>query len=123
MALLSSAAFAQTPAPSQPDAPLPPGQAQRPAESTQSAPAQPIAPKMTEPSTTATTPQRQDANAPLEGANSFTEAQARSRIEQQGFSGVSGLAKDDKGVWRGNAMKDGKSMTVMLDYRGNVVSQ
>jgi hypothetical protein len=57
------------------------------------------------------------------GANSFTEGQARSRIEAQGFRDISGLAKDDQGFWRGKAMKDGKSMSVMLDYRGNVSTQ
>ena len=39
-----------------------------------------------------------------------------------GFSDVSGLTKDDKGIWRGTATKDGKSVKVALDYKGNVVS-
>jgi hypothetical protein len=61
-------------------------------------------------------------NAPVAGANSFTEGQARSRIEAKGFGNVSGLQKDSKGIWRATAMKDGKSQTVSLDYQGNVVS-
>jgi hypothetical protein len=60
--------------------------------------------------------------APVAGANSFTEGQARSRIEAKGFGNVSGLQKDNKGIWRATAMKDGKSQTVSLDYQGNVVS-
>lgn len=116
LVLAASAAVAQTaPAPSAPApaAPAPSAPTAQP----------PAAPSMTEPSTTGTTPPRQDANAPLAGANSFTEAQAKSRIEQHGFSSISGLAKDEKGIWRGNATKDGKSVSVMLDFRGNVVSQ
>ena len=38
-----------------------------------------------------------------------------------GFANVSDLKKDDNGVWRGHAMKDGKSVEVSLDYQGNVV--
>jgi len=61
--------------------------------------------------------------APVAGANSFTEGQAKSRIESKGFSNVSGLKKDDKGVWRGSAMRDGKSVDVSLDFEGNVVAR
>jgi hypothetical protein len=61
-----------------------------------------------------------NAVAPAHGANSFTEGQARSRIESNGFTAVSNLAKDDDGVWRGQASKDGRQMQVWLDYKGNV---
>ena len=64
-----------------------------------------------------------DATAPVAGANSFTEAQARSRIEAMGYSGVGALVKDAQGVWRGPAMKDGKQVTVAVDFKGNVVMQ
>jgi len=57
------------------------------------------------------------------GANSFTEGQARSRIEAQGFKDVSELRKDEQGIWRGKAMRDGTSTNVMLDFKGNVSSQ
>jgi len=58
--------------------------------------------------------------APAAGANSFTEGQAKARIESRGYANVSGLAKDTKGFWRGKAMKDGKSVDITLDYQGNV---
>lgn len=58
---------------------------------------------------------------PVSGANSFTEGQARSRIEAAGYTDVKDLRKDDQGVWRGQAMKDGKSEQVGLDFRGNIV--
>jgi hypothetical protein len=58
--------------------------------------------------------------APVAGANSFTEGQAKSRIETNGYSNVSGLAKDSAGVWRGKATKDGKSVDVSVDFQGNV---
>ena len=61
--------------------------------------------------------------APAEGANSFSEAQARGRIAKAGYSSVSKLAKDDKGVWRGMAMRRGKKVAVGLDYKGNVVTR
>ena len=62
------------------------------------------------------------AGAPLAGANSFTEDQAKGRIEDAGFSEVTELKKDDQGVWRGQATKDGKKTPVALDYQGNVVA-
>lgn len=54
------------------------------------------------------------------GANSFTEAQAREHIAKSGFSDVSALTKDKKGVWRGIATKDGHRLHVGLDFKGNV---
>lgn len=57
---------------------------------------------------------------PVKGANSFTESEARSRIEKQGFTNVSGLKKDNNGIWRGRAMKGGQQADVALDYQGNV---
>src|ERR1041385_4349665 len=59
--------------------------------------------------------------SPVAGANSFTEGEAKSRIEKMGFSNVANLKKDDNGVWRGRATKDGKSVDVSLDYQGNVI--
>jgi hypothetical protein len=61
--------------------------------------------------------------APVPGANSFTEAQARSRVESRGFTNVSGLMKDEQSIWRGKATKDGKDVTIAVDYQGNVVAQ
>ena len=39
-----------------------------------------------------------------------------------GYSDVSALNKDDKGIWRGSANKDGKPVKVAVDYKGNVVA-
>jgi len=64
-----------------------------------------------------------DANAPLAGANSFTEAQAKERMEKAGFTQVSNLKKDDQGIWRATGMHGGKQTNVALDYRGNVVAK
>ena len=63
-----------------------------------------------------------NSNAPVAGRNSFTEGQAKSKIEGAGFSNVSGLAKDDNGVWRGKADKGGSSTDVSVDFQGNVNS-
>jgi putative membrane protein len=35
---------------------------------------------------------------------------------------VSALQKDADGVWRGKAVKNGASVSVGLDFQGNVVS-
>jgi hypothetical protein len=64
-----------------------------------------------------------NAGAPVAGANSFTEGQAKSRIEDKGFKNISDLKKDDNGVWRGKADHNGKSVTVSVDFQGNVVAQ
>ncbi len=56
----------------------------------------------------------------MAGANSFTEAQAKSRIESKGYTNVSGLKKDDSGIWRGTATLNGRTGPVSLDYQGNV---
>ncbi len=63
-----------------------------------------------------------DANAkqPANGANSFSRGEARRRIQSEGYSKVSNLRKDHNGVWRGKGMKDGQSVKVWLDYKGNV---
>ena len=61
--------------------------------------------------------------APVAGANSFTEGQAKSRIESKGFRSVSHLKKDDTGVWRGQAMQNDKTVNVSVDFQGNVVAQ
>jgi hypothetical protein len=60
--------------------------------------------------------------APVAGANSFTMAQAQKRIEDQGYTQVTGLMKDDKSIWRGHAMKNGKSVDVAIDYQGNITA-
>lgn len=61
-----------------------------------------------------------NAPTPAKGANSFTHAQAKTRIEKDGFSNVSDLTKDHDGVWRGTAQKGGSNVNVWLDYKGNV---
>ena len=56
-------------------------------------------------------------------SHSLPPDEAKSRIERQGFTRVSALRKDQAGVWRGTAVKDGKSMQVSVDYQGNVNAQ
>ncbi|MEP6827549.1 MAG: hypothetical protein ABJA10_05700 [Aestuariivirga sp.] len=62
-----------------------------------------------------------DKDAPISGANSFTETQAKDRIVAHGGSVVSSLKKDDKGIWRGTATIDSTQQNVAVDYKGNVV--
>lgn len=67
----------------------------------------------------ATTP---EPGAPFPGANSFTETQALDRIQKSGFASVTGIKKDDQGIWRATGMHGGKSVSIALDYKGNVVA-
>ena len=57
------------------------------------------------------------------GANSFTEGQVTSRLEQAGFQNVTELKKDDQGIWRGRAMQNGRPVSVGFDFKGNVATQ
>ena len=63
-----------------------------------------------------------NSDKPVAGRNSFTEGQAKSKIEDAGYSNIGELKKDDNGIWRGTASKDGKSTPIALDYQGNVVA-
>jgi hypothetical protein len=59
--------------------------------------------------------------APVAGANSFTKAEAKSRLENAGYTDVAGLFKDKDGIWRGRAYNGSATVSVALDYQGNVV--
>lgn len=61
-----------------------------------------------------------NSSEPVKGANSFTMKEAKSQIEAKGYTRVSGLTKDQDGIWRGTAAKGGKKGPVSVDYQGNV---
>ena len=65
-------------------------------------------------------PGQNTSEAPVAGRNSFTEGQAKSKIEEAGYTNVTELKKDDNGVWRGKASKGGSSTEVSIDFQGNV---
>jgi hypothetical protein len=68
-------------------------------------------------------PRKADAGAPLKGANSFTEGQAKDRaIGHGGVDSVSAMKKDDDGIWRGTGAQGGKTVQIAVDYKGNVVT-
>jgi hypothetical protein len=69
------------------------------------------------------TPDTKNPTAPVEGANSFTEAQAKDRIAEAGYTDVKDLKLDDKGIWMAAGMKDGKAVSIALDYQGNIVAK
>ena len=56
------------------------------------------------------------------GANSFTQGEARAHIEHAGFTNVSALVKDGRGIWRGTAKRGGRTVKVGLDFKGNVTT-
>jgi hypothetical protein len=53
----------------------------------------------------------------------FTTDQAKSQIEAAGYSKVSGLRRDSKGIWQGKAVKDGLTVNVKLDLGGKVTAE
>lgn len=59
---------------------------------------------------------------PMPGANSFSESQARSRIESQGYAEVSPLVNDRQGIWQGTARKGNARVHVSVDYKGHVTA-
>lgn len=61
-----------------------------------------------------------NSDKPVAGRNSFTEGQAKSKIEDAGYTNVGELKKDDNGVWRGKASKGGSATNVSVDFQGNV---
>lgn len=69
------------------------------------------------------TPETSNPGAPVQGKNSFTEEQARTRLEKAGFKDITYLQIDAQGVWRASAVKDAKPVQVVLDYQGNIVAK
>jgi hypothetical protein len=86
------------------------------------APNEPCSPPTKPSSLTAPLASPPTTTAPQALGHAFTQAQAKSQIEAKGYSSVSGLQKDSKGIWRGNALKDGKPVNVILDPQGSVVA-
>ncbi len=67
---------------------------------------------------------RDMTQAPLaNGQNSFTKAEARSRIVSAGYSHVQELKKDREGLWQARAKRHGSYVRVALDYKGNVATR
>jgi hypothetical protein len=83
-----------------------------------------------DPCSTTTTLTSQPSVAPSPKADTTTQAavpaitgdQAKSQIEAKGYSSVSGLRRDAKGIWSGKAAKDGFAVNVTLDLDGNVTA-
>ena len=68
-------------------------------------------------------PHDQPAAAPKAGANSFTQAQAKGHIENAGYGDVEITSQDANGVWHATGTKGGKTYTLGLDFKGNVIVQ
>jgi hypothetical protein len=86
------------------------------------APNEPCSPTSTPYSSSAPAVSAPITTSPQAAPHAFTEDQAKARIEAIGYSSVSGLQKDANGIWRGKAMKDGKPVNVILDFKGSIVA-
>jgi hypothetical protein len=62
-------------------------------------------------------------DAPGAAAKSLNASEARRRLEAEGYTHVTGLKMDSHSMWRGKAMKAGKSVNVAIDDQGNVVTR
>ena len=52
----------------------------------------------------------------------FNMVDAQNLLRQRGYTSVSELVKNEKGTWIGSAVKDGKTVLVGVDVKGNVTS-
>jgi hypothetical protein len=48
--------------------------------------------------------------------------EAKDHIEHAGYANVAGLTKTPDGMWTGQATKDGKPVTVSVDFKGAVAA-
>jgi predicted aspartyl protease len=77
------------------------------------------APTQRLPAQSASTNASKATNVPKK-AEALTQKQAMTQIEAQGYTKVSNLKKDAKGMWNATAMKDGKRVQLSLDTQGHV---
>ena len=53
----------------------------------------------------------------------FTMIDAQNLLRQRGYTNVSELVKNEKGIWIGSAVKDGKTVPVGVDLKGKVIER
>lgn len=58
-----------------------------------------------------------EEGAPFEGANSFSEEQARDRAVARNVIAVSALTLDEQGIWRGRGTLNDETVSIAIDYR------
>lgn len=61
-------------------------------------------------------------SGPTPGASSYTADQARMAIEKAGYTNLGALNQNANGLWQGQAMKDGKKVSVAIDYKGAITA-
>ena len=77
------------------------------ATSAQNPPAQPG------PNNNAINTDQKNSDKPVAGRNSFTEGQAKSKIEDAGYSNVGELKKDENGIWRARRARVARALSVI----------
>jgi len=116
----SALAQTTTPAPADPAAPMAPTDPATPAPEPATPAPDPAAPTAPNTPPAQTTPSDENLTP---GANSFTEAQARSWLEDAGYTDVSGLVQSEDGIWRGHARRNGATVSVGVDYKGTISTE
>jgi hypothetical protein len=74
---------------------------------------------MSQPSTS--TNQSGTTSSSSTAGSAMTEDQIRTKLTDDGYTGVTGLTKSGTG-WKGTAMKDGKKVPVMVDQDGMITT-
>lgn len=71
---------------------------------------------------TSATPTTHDDKTPDAGQNSFTEQQANERFSKAGYTDISNLKLNEKGVWEASAKQGSETVMLSLDAEGNVTA-
>jgi hypothetical protein len=68
-------------------------------------------------------PAQNPADSSAQRQSGLTNGQARSLLEQGGYTGVGGLHAEPNSiwVWQADAMKNGRRVRLGIDYRGNLL--
>lgn len=61
-------------------------------------------------------------SGPTPGASSYTADQARVALEKAGYTELGPLNQNTNGLWQGEATKDGKKVSVSIDYKGAITA-
>jgi len=61
-------------------------------------------------------------SGPTPGASSYTADQARVALEKAGYTELGPLNQNANGLWQGEATKDGKKVSVSIDYKGAITA-
>ncbi|UXN66308.1 PepSY domain-containing protein (plasmid) [Phyllobacterium sp. A18/5-2] len=81
----------------------------------------PETPKPAEPETPAIATDSKNQSASVPGGTSLPST-GKGTYPRQSYTHIGALTKGEDGIWSATAMKDGKTIEVILDYQGNITA-